>query len=338
MESADLLSIVVPAYNEEEVLHQFMRRTSAFLATLDIPAEIIFVNDGSTDRTLEIMYELAQSDPRIAVVNLSRNFGKEIALTAGLDHARGTAVVPIDADLQDPPELIHEMIKKWREGYDVVYATRRQRMGESWFKKATAKYFYQLMKHVGDKVSIPENTGDFRLMSRKALNAFCEIREHHRFLKGLFTLVGFKQTSVLYDRDPRFAGETKWNYSKLVNLSIEGITSFTTAPLKLATLLGIFVAFSSFIYALWVIYKTIAFGDPVAGYPSLMVVVLFIGGVQLLAIGVIGEYLGRAFNETKRRPLYFVQSFSPSEVAVHHESALPPKNLHKIARSHANVH
>lgn len=303
----DLLSIVVPCYNEEEVLPEFHRRISAVLDGLDMDAEVVLVNDGSRDRTVAIMQELAARDPRIGFVDLSRNFGKEIALTAGLDHARGTLIVPIDADLQDPPELIPELIARWREGFDVVYATRRTRQGETWIKKATARLFYRLMQQVGDRVQIPENTGDFRLMTRRALNALCQMREHHRFLKGLFTVVGFKQASVTYDRDPRHAGTTKWNYWRLINLSIEGITSFTIAPLKLASYVGVTVAFSAFLYAAWIIYKTLRYGDPVAGYPSLMTVVLFLGGVQLLALGVIGEYLGRVFNETKNRPLYFVQ-------------------------------
>lgn len=301
------LSIVVPAYNEEEVLEIFHQRTSAVLDTLGFPCEIIYINDGSKDRTLDILQGLAQGDKRVTVLNLSRNFGKEIALTAGLDHVKSEAAIPIDADLQDPPELIPELVALWQQGYDVVYATRRTRMGETWLKKATANAFYRLMQSAGDRVSIPANTGDFRLMNRKALDAFCQMREHHRFLKGLFSVVGFRQTSLLYDRDPRVAGSTKWNYRRLLNLSIEGFTSFTTAPLRIATYLGIIVGLLAFFFVAVIIYKTLMFGDPVTGYPSLMSVILFLGGVQLTSIGIIGEYLGRIFNETKQRPLYFVQ-------------------------------
>lgn len=304
-----LISIVIPAYNEEEVLDEFHRRVIQVMDSLPYRVELIFVNDGSSDRTLEKLRTLKISDNRVGIVDLSRNFGKEIALTAGIDHAEGDAIIPIDADLQDPPEIIPELIAQWQAGYDVVYATRLEREGETWIKKATASTFYKLMQNIGDKVSIPRNTGDFRLMSRRAVDAFCSMREQHRFLKGLFSLVGFPQTAVYYNRDPRFAGSTKWNYPKLINLSIEGITSFTTAPLRMATYLGFLVALCAFLFAAWIVYKTIVFGDPVAGYPSLMTVVLFLGGVQLLATGIIGEYLGRIFNETKQRPLYFVQQF-----------------------------
>lgn len=312
----DLLSVVVPAYNEEEVLSEFYKRLVLVLDLIEFPSEIVFVNDGSTDKTLEILTALAKQDERIAVLDLSRNFGKEVALTAGLDFAKGNAVIPIDADLQDPPELIPEMISKWKEGFDVVYATRRERLGENWVKKSTAEYFYKIMLLVGDRVKIPENTGDFRLMNRRALDAFCKMREHHRFLKGLFTIVGYKQTSILYDRDSRFAGKTKWNYWRLWNLSIEGITSFTIAPLKLASYVGLLVACAAFLYAIFIIYKATVYGDPVAGYPSVMAVILFLGGIQLLALGIIGEYLGRIFNETKKRPLYFIQNHIPSKFRI----------------------
>jgi len=249
-------------------------------------------------------------DPRVAVIDLSRNFGKEIALTAGLDHASGEAVVVIDADLQDPPELIPELVEKWREGYDVVYARRTTRDGESFLKKSTAKLFYRFIQGVS-RVQIPEDTGDFRLLSRRAVESLKQLRETHRFMKGLFAWIGYPQIAVNYRRDPRFAGQTKWNYWQLWNFALEGITSFTINPLKIATYLGLITSVGSFTYALFIIYKTFAFGDPVQGYPSLMVVILFLGGVQLMSLGVIGEYLGRMFNETKRRPLYFTNSFRP---------------------------
>ena len=303
------LSVVVPAYNEEDVLPEFHKRLTDILATLPFPCEILYVNDGSSDTTLDVMKSFR--DPRVAVIDLSRNFGKEIALTAGLDHARGEAIVVIDADLQDPPELIPELVARWRDGYDVVYARRTARDGESFLKKSSAKLFYRFIQGVS-RVRIPEDTGDFRLLSRRAVEALKQLRETHRFMKGLFAWIGYPQIAVNYRRDPRFAGKSKWNYWQLWNFALEGITSFTINPLKIATYLGLMTAVGSFTFALFVIYKTLAYGDPVQGYPSLMVVVLFLGGVQLMSLGVIGEYLGRMFNETKQRPLYFINSFSPS--------------------------
>ena len=305
------ISVVVPAYNEAEVLPEFHRRLVAVLDGLGLEAEIVYVNDGSGDATLAVMTALREGDRRVALLDLSRNFGKEIALTAGLDHATGDAVVVVDADLQDPPELIGELVRRWREGFDVVYATRTSRDGEGRIKRLTAFAFYRIIQRVS-RVKIPQDTGDFRLMSRRAVEALSRLREQHRFMKGLFAWIGFPQTSVPYRRDARYAGETKWNYWRLWNFAIEGITSFTTAPLKIATYLGLATAVAAFIYAAIIIYKTIMFGDPVRGYPSLMVVVLFLGGVQLMTIGIIGEYLGRMFDETKQRPLYLVQAFEPA--------------------------
>ena len=304
-----ILSIVVPAYNEEEVLPEFHKRLTSVLEEIEGSCEILYVNDGSSDRTLEVLNDF--KDPRVWIIDLSRNFGKEIALSAGLDHARGEAVVVIDADLQDPPELIPKFIEKWQEGYDVVYARRTARDGETFIKKATAKLFYRFIQGVS-RVKIPEDTGDYRLLSRRAVEALKQLRETHRFMKGLFAWIGYPQIAVNYRRDPRFAGSTKWNYWHLWNFAIEGITSFTINPLKIASYLGLMTSIGAFTYALFVIYKTLAFGEPVQGYPTLMVVVLFLGGVQLMSLGVIGEYLGRMFNETKHRPLYFVNSFNPS--------------------------
>lgn len=306
------LSIVVPAFNEQEVLPEFHRRLTAVLDGIAGRSEVVYVNDGSGDRTLDVMNELRRADARVSIVDLSRNFGKEIALTAGLDHARGDAVVVIDADLQDPPELIPELIKHWEVGIDVVYARRTSRDGESWLKKATARVFYQMMRRVS-RVEIPEDTGDFRLLSRRAVDALMQLREQHRFMKGLFAWIGFPSNAVLYKRDPRFAGHTKWNYWKLWTLAVEGFTSFTTAPLKIATYIGLLVAVVAFLFALFIVYKTLMFGDPVAGYPSLMVVVLLLGGLQLMALGIIGEYLGRMFVETKHRPLYLVKAYIRTE-------------------------
>lgn len=304
----EVLSVVVPAYNEQEVLPEFHRRLATVLQSLAMDYEIVYVNDGSKDTTLEVLNVLQRGDRHTAIVDLSRNFGKEIALTAGLDYARGDAVVVIDADLQDPPELIPELINGWRDGYDVVYATRSAREGETFMKKATAHLFYRVVQSIS-RFKIPEDTGDFRLLSRRAVDALKQLREQHRFMKGLFAWIGYPQKSVPYRRDPRFAGETKWNYWRLWNLAIEGITSFTIAPLKLATYLGLIVALGAFSYGGFIIVRTLIFGNPVAGYPSLMVVVLFLGGVQLVALGIIGEYLGRMFDETKGRPLYLVNAY-----------------------------
>jgi glycosyltransferase involved in cell wall biosynthesis len=304
------LSIVVPLYNEEAVLEAFHARLAAVLDALATPAEVVYVNDGSTDASLARLRDLRRRDPRVAIVDLSRNFGKEVALTAGLDHAGGDAAVLIDCDLQDPPELIADLVAGWRRGYDVVYAQRISREGDSWHKRATAALFYRLIRHT-THVDVPPQAGDFRLLSRRAIDAVGALREQHRYMKGLYAWVGFPQLGVPYRRQARAAGATKWSYWRLWNLAIEGLTSFTIGPLKLASYLGGTVAALSFAYAAWIVYKTLAYGDPVRGYPSLMVVVLFLGGVQLLCIGVMGEYLGRTFNESKGRPLYFVNRYDP---------------------------
>jgi len=306
-----VLSIVVPVYNERKVLPEFHRRLAAVLEATSEPAEILYVDDGSRDGSQEVVAELQAQDARVASIRLSRNFGKEIALTAGLDHCRGEAIVVIDADLQDPPELIPKLIEHWRKGFDVVYATRTAREGETMLKKFTAKHFYGLMRRLSE-VPIPPDTGDFRLLSRRAVDALGRLREQHRFMKGLFTWIGYPQTSVPYHRQPRCAGETKWNYWKLWNFALEGITSFTTMPLHVASYLGVLSATIALLFAAWIVFKTLMWGDPVAGYPSLMVVMLFLGGVQLAALGVIGEYLGRTYNEVKRRPLYIVESYWPT--------------------------
>jgi len=305
-------SIVVPLYNEEEVVAQFHARLVPVMEGLAAPWEVIYVNDGSRDRSLAILEGLRAADPRIGIVNLSRNFGKEIALTAGLDHARGEAVVVTDVDLQDPPEVIPDLVAGWREGFDVVYAQRRVREGETATKRATATLFYRLMQHLGGRVRIPPNTGDFRLMSRRAVDALLRLREHHRFMKGLFAWIGFPAKAVLYDRAPRAAGTSKWNYWKLWNLALEGITSFTVMPLKIATYLGLAVALFALAFGSVIVVRTLIFGNPVPGYPSVMAVMLFLGGVQLMTLGVIGEYLGRVFNEVKNRPLYVVERHLPA--------------------------
>jgi glycosyltransferase involved in cell wall biosynthesis len=303
-------SVVVPMFNEAEGVRALLGRLVPIMDALGT-WEIVCVNDGSRDTTLLELQALHAAEPRIAIVNLSRNFGKEIATTAGIDHARGAAVIVIDADLQDPPEVIPDLVAGWRAGYDMVYAQRRARAGETWMKRVTAAWFYRLMEHLG-RVQMPRNTGDFRLMSRRVVDALQQMREQHRFMKGLFAWVGFPTLAVPYDRAARHAGTSKWGYWKLWNLALEGITSFTVMPLKVATYLGLVVALISVGYAGVIVAKTLFLGNPVAGYPSLVTIVLFLGGVQLMTLGVMGEYLGRIFNETKNRPLYFVERHTPS--------------------------
>ncbi|WP_373501478.1 glycosyltransferase family 2 protein [Desulfococcus sp.] len=303
-----LLIVIVPVFNEEDGLVELHERLGAVLDRIDMRGEILFVNDGSSDRSLSVIQELSEKDQRVSYVALSRNFGKEAALSAGLDHADGDAVVIIDADLQDPPELIPEMVRLWREGYDNVYGQRMERLGEGFFKKFTAKYFYRLMARVG-RFSIPKDAGDFRLLSRRAVLALRSLPESNRFMKGLFAWIGYRQIALPYSRDPRYAGKTKFDYWKLWNFALDGITSFTTLPLKIASYVGVLLSLGSFCYGAVIIAKTLLFGDPVRGYPSLMAVVLFLGGIQLLFMGAIGEYLGRMFDETKRRPLYLVDVY-----------------------------
>ncbi len=303
-----LISILVPVYNEQQVLPLFHQRISDVLNKLDFNSEILYINDGSTDSSLELMQELHKQDSRVSILDLSRNFGKEIAMSAGLDFAKGEAVIIIDSDLQDPPELIPDFIEQWQQGYDVVYGQRIQRDGESALKKFTAFSFYRVIRSMS-KVDIPTDTGDFRLLSRRAVEALQKLPEQNRFMKGLYAWIGYQQKAVHYRRDPRQAGITKWNYWRLWNFALEGITSFSEIPLKVSSYLGLLIAVIAFIYGLIIITKTLMFGEPVQGYPSLMTVILFLGGVQLMALGVIGEYLGRMFMESKRRPLYLVNQY-----------------------------
>jgi glycosyltransferase involved in cell wall biosynthesis len=312
--SVPVFSVVVPMFNEAAGILLLHERLARVMDGLRESWEVIYVNDGSRDATLSVVEALRAREPRVAVVNLSRNFGKEIATTAGLDHARGEAVIVIDADLQDPPEVIPELVAVWREGYDMVYARRRVRQGETWLKTRTALLFYRLMRNWG-QVELPPDAGDFRLMSRRAVDALLTLREQHRFMKGLFAWVGFPSKPVLYDRAPRAAGTTKWNWWKLWNLAIEGFTSFSVLPLKLATYVGAAVALVAALFGVVVVVRTLVWGDSPAGYPSLLVVVLLLGGTQLIFLGVIGEYLGRVFNETKQRPLYLVERYLPSRPA-----------------------
>ena len=323
MDQRQLISIVVPAFNEEAVLPQFHQTIAQVLSELPFDFEIVYINDGSSDNTLGIINELRQADRQVTLIDLSRNFGKEIALTAGLQKAAGDAVIVIDADLQDPPELIPDLIREWQNGYDVVYAQRTHRKGESLLKRTTAHFFYRIIQRIS-KIAIPEDTGDFRILSRRAVNALNTFGEQHRFMKGLFAWIGYSQKAVHYQRDPRHAGETKWNYWRLWNFALDGITSFTTAPLKISTYLGLLTAASAFLYGIYMFIETLIYGNPVPGYPSLIVIILILGGVQLVAIGILGEYLGRIFNETKRRPLYFINEYLPSSEA----GARQPVNNH----------
>ena len=309
-----LLTVVVPVFNESASLRALFERLHAVLRNESLDWRVLFVDDGSSDDTAATIAGLRESDPRVGWLRLSRNFGKEVAMTAGLDRAEGEAVIVIDADLQDPPELIPKLIERWRNGFDVVYAQRTAREGETWLKRATAACFYRIINRVS-RTQIPPNTGDYRLLSRRAVDALGQVRERHRFMKGLFSWVGFRQVGVPYRRQPRYAGKSKFSYWRLWNFAVDGITSFTIAPLKFSTYLGLLAAASALVYGMIIIAKTLLFGDPVPGYPSMMVVILFLGGVQLVALGIIGEYLGRLFDESKSRPLYLVDEYQPATAA-----------------------
>ena len=300
------LGIVIAAYNEADALPAMHARLSRVLDAMGLPAQVVYVDDGSRDATWQVLGAIAADDPRVRLLRLSRNFGKELALTAGLDHVDADAVVVLDADGQDPPELLPEFVARWREGHDVVYGTRASRDGESWLKRATASAFYRTINRVSN-TGIPADTGDFRLMSRRVVESLRGLRERQRFMKGLFAWVGFPNTAIAYRREARIAGRSKFNYWRLWNFALEGITGFSTAPLRVATYVGLGTALLAFGYGMWIIAKTLAWGDPVQGWPTMMAVVLFLGGVQLMALGVIGEYLGRLYLEAKQRPLYLVQ-------------------------------
>ena len=307
------ISILIPAYNEQEVLEPLYQRLGKLANDNKAYGfEFLFVNDGSRDKTMEIIKGYAEQDNRVAYVNLSRNFGKEIAMMAGFDHVTGDATVIIDADLQDPPELIPKMIKYWEDGYDDIYAKRSSRQGETWIKKFTSQMFYRILQK-STHIPIQQDTGDFRLLDRRCIEALQQIRESQRYTKGMFSWIGYKKKEISYDRDPRAAGISKWNYAKLFNFAIDGITSFTTAPLRISSFLGIIISFISFLYIVFLVIRTIFFGTDLAGYPSMMAVILFLGGVQLLSLGIIGEYIGRIFNETKQRPLYFVEEYHATD-------------------------
>lgn len=308
---SDFLSVLVPVYNESAVLGEFHQQLREVMLATGCPYEIIYIDDGSDDGSLDALYALRGEDPCIAIIELSRNFGKEVALSAGLDHARGDATIIIDADLQDPPELIHTFLEEWRNGYDVVYGLRVVRRGEPWLKTVAAKWFYRILNYLSD-VEIPENAGDFRLLSRRAVDALVSLPERHRYMKGLYAWVGFPQKAVPFARQPRRAGKTHWNYWRLWNFALEGITSFSDVPLKIASYLGVVTSLLALLYGLFLLLRTLLWGNPVPGYLSLTIVILFFGGVQLICLGIIGEYMARTFQETKARALYFVKGYHPA--------------------------
>ena len=304
------ISIIIPAYNEEESLPFLYERLERLMDSIkNYEFEILFINDGSKDNTLNLIKEYREKDSRISYVDFSRNFGKEIGMIAGLDYATGDAVIFMDADLQDPPELIPEMIKYWEEGYDDVYAQRRTRAGETFLKKFTSKMYYKVLQAL-TSVPIQKDTGDFRLLDRRCVNALRKLRETDRNSKSMFSWIGYKKKAVLYDRDPRVAGKTKWNYKKLVDLAIDGITSFTTSPLRISTYIAIPTFLALFVYFIYVIIKCITQDVAIQAFQAIILLVLFFSGVQILLFGIIGEYLGRIFNASKNRPLYLVNEYN----------------------------
>ena len=310
MSNMKKISIVIPAYNEEESLPYLHDRIIKLIDTIEnYEFEVLFINDGSKDKTLELIKKYRTEDKRFSYVNLSRNFGKETAMIAGLDYASGDAVVFMDADLQDPPEILPELIKYWEEGYDDVYARRKTREGETFFKKITSKIYYRLLQKLTN-IEIQQDTGDFRLLDRRCVNAIKKLRESQRCSKSIFSWIGYKKKEVLFDRDARIAGKTKWNYKKLVDLAIDGITSFTTSPLRISTYISIPTFITLFVYFVYVIAKSCIIHEPIQAFQAIILIDLFFFGIIILLIGIIGEYLGRIFNETKNRPLYFVDSYN----------------------------
>jgi polyisoprenyl-phosphate glycosyltransferase len=299
------LSLVLPIYDEEAVIPELHKQLQDFLGRLNLEAEVLFVNDGSRDRSMELLRELAASEARYRILSFARNFGHQTAITAGIDYARGNAVVVMDADLQDPPEVVVEMVEKWRQGYDVVYGRRLRRYGETWFKIITAQWFYRVFAAM-IPIEVPLDTGDFRLMSRRVVVALRELREVHRFVRGMVAWVGFKQTEVLYERPNRFAGETKYPFRKMVRFAIDGITSFSILPLRLATYLGMLMSTASVGVVLWALIDKYILRQTVQGWTAIVIIVAMFASVQLLMIGILGEYVGRIYEEVKRRPLYVV--------------------------------
>lgn len=304
------ITILVPAYNEEESLNALYERISKIMNEMsNYEFELLFVNDGSRDNTLKIIKELRQKDERICYVDFSRNFGKEIAMIAGLDYATGDCVIIMDADLQDPPELVPKMVELWEQGYDDVYAKRKSRAGETWLKKFTSKMYYKVLQSL-TKVEIQKDTGDFRLLDRRCVNALKKMRESGRCSKSMFSWIGYNKKEIMYDRDPRFAGQTKWNYKKLIDLAIDGITSFTTSPLRISTYISIPTFLALIVYFIYVIVKCIRLNVAIQAFQAIILLILFFAGIQIILIGIMGEYLGRIFNESKNRPLYLVNEYN----------------------------
>ena len=316
MEAAKKLSIVVPVYNEGDVLQAFQHRLVTVLDQCDHPYEILYVDDGSDLECQQRLQSLRDAHPSVALLQLSRNFGKEVAVSAGLEHASGDAVIVIDADLQDPPELIPEFLRQWQAGYDVVYGQRSERRGDTALKRLSAAAFYRILDAL-TTFKIPPDVGDFRLLSRRAVDAVTSLPERHRYMKGLYAWIGFPQVGVPYVREPRASGRSSWNYWRLWNFALEGITSFSDAPLRISTYLGLLVSSLAFLYGLFMIVRTLIWGNPVPGYPSLLVVILFLGGVQLVCLGIIGEYLSRTYHESKGRALYFTRAYHPARSHAH---------------------
>lgn len=317
------VSILVPMYNEQEVLPALYDRLSALMDSRpDYEWEVVMVNDGSSDNTALLALQMHQRDPRFHCVDLSRNFGKETAMLAGFDTVTGDCTVIMDADLQHPPEVIPQMIQEWEKGYDDVYGRRVTRGKEPWLRKKMSLLYYRMLQRT-TRIPILENVGDFRLLDKACVKALRQLRETHRYTKGLYCYIGFKKTDVPFEQGDREAGETKWNFMRLLGLAIEGITSYTTVPLRFATILGGGVSAAAMLYLIYILFKTIFVGDPVAGFPTLMVSILFLGGVILLTLGVLGEYIGRIFDESKHRPVYFIREIDgkrPTEEDEHHAS------------------
>ncbi len=304
-----LVSIIVPCFNEEKSLPLFYDSTRSVIDSLpEYDWELLFINDGSKDNTIEVLNSFFEKDNRIVIVDLARNFGKEHAMLAGFDYVRGDCAIIMDADLQDPPSLISTLLVNWENGYQDVYAKRNLRGKESWIRRKLSVLFYSILVK-STRYEVLPNVGDFRLLDRKCINALKQLRENDRYTKGLFCWIGYKKKEIEFNRGDRVAGQSKWGYSALFNLAIEGITSFTTTPLRIATIIGLFIAIWALGYMAWIILKVIVWGDPVAGYPTIMTVMLFLGAVQLIAIGILGEYIGRIFNETKNRPAYLVNDY-----------------------------
>ena len=304
------VTIIIPTYNEQDSLPFLYERIEKLINSIDnYEFEILFVNDGSKDKTLELIKEYRKKDPRISYVDFSRNFGKEIAMIAGLDYAKGDCVIFMDADLQDPPELIPQMLKYWEEGYDDVYAQRKSRKGETFLKKFTSKMYYKVLQSLTN-VEIQKDTGDFRLLDKRCVNALKKLRESQRCSKSMFSWIGYNKKAIFYDRDPRIAGKTKWNYKKLVNLAIDGITSFTTSPLRISTYIAIPTFMMLIIYFIYVIAKCCIQKVAIQAFQATILLILFFSGIQILLFGIVGEYLGRIFNETKNRPLYLIKEYN----------------------------